>query len=1000
MQYPQLLALLALLAIVLSARPLVQAQEAAPPPAATPPTKEAPAEPKPPGEEQQQAPAAPAEPAAPEPAAPEPASEVAPAAPAQPVQSAQPIQPIQEEETSEDAMVVTGSRIKRSPELSKSAPVEVIDRKTLERMGATNTADIIQTLTSSQGAGFQGGGNVINNGGGALGTASVNLRGLGAGATLVLVNGRRLVPSAGASSEAFGDISVIPLSAIERIEVLKGGGSAIYGADAVGGVINIITRSTFEGVRVELDGQGTTRADQGDVTVSGAFGAKSERARAMIAMSYFRRSELLSNKRPYSKAANVDSNGNPGTFLIPGYDPNDPTRTRFVDPGCSQAEDSMVVNSVVNGMTTSDQSCVFNFSKFYPLLVGAERANAFANASYDLTNHSTVFTELLVNRSRSEYTGLPSYPVPPPLLFIPASHVDNPFGRDVQMIGRPLGAAAGAQRNMVGDDTLRAVVGLRGDFADIGADTIFETWEWELTGSWGISRYTSMLSDSLRAPLQNSINSCSDPANLSGCFNPFYSSVDGTGTPNSQAVINSFMGTATNITEQALQTYNAGMTGSLFKLPGGDLALAFGGEYRHEWRASQEDHDATEQHYSFLIGYTDAKAQRDIYSGYLELRWPFYRGIELQTAARIEHYSDIQQSTPSPFAGLTLGVGDIIGKDKAPAIVRRLQFTGQVTSAFRAPTLYQAFPGSAVVPTLLTVPGSPIPAFVPVQVFGNPHLQPETALILSGGFSWQPINELTLMAEIWTYDYKNRIAAESAQQALANDVYQMTMGGSDPRVVRDPASGQISRIQVTNQNIEGHVTTSGIDFGAFVTLTGESFGGSRNDWGALTFGTQGTLTLSYTFPIEQSAPLNVPNTVPTVTFNPPPHCSGSTCQAVGSRNYGNFAPPLPRWRFNIPINWSYLGHSATVMGHYTSGIDNDNDIHTDGTLGRFPGILTVDMQYAYTIRNWLGKECTFRIGVYNIVDTPPPATHDTNGYETLLYDPRGRMVYAKVAATF
>jgi outer membrane receptor protein involved in Fe transport len=441
------------------------------------------------------------------------------------------------------------------------------------------------------------------------------------------------------------------------------------------------------------------------------------------------------------------------------------------------------------------------------------------------------------------------------------------------------------------------------------------------------------------------------------------------------------------------------MTGSLFKLPGGDAGIAFGGEYRHEWRTSQEDHDATEQNYSLLIGYTDAKAKRDVYGAYLELRWPFFRGLELQTAVRIEHYSDLQQTNPSPFAGLTLGIGDMLGGASAPKALRHLQLTGAVTSAFRAPTLYQANPGSVVVPTLLTVPGNPVPAFVPVQVFGNPALKAETALVLSGGVNWQPFDELLLQVEYWNYDYQHRIAPESAQQALANDVYQMTMGGSDPRVVRDPMSAQIERILVTNQNIDGHVRTSGIDFGGFVTLTGATFGGTLNDWGALSFGAQGTLTLDYSYPVSQAAPLNVPNTVPTVTY-PPPHCSNGTCQAVGSRNYGSFAPPLPRWRMNIPINWSFKGHSATVIGHYVSGIEDDNDIHPDGSVGRLAPILTVDLQYGYTVRDWLGKEFTFRIGVYNVADTLPPPTHDTNGFETLLYDPRGRMVYAKASAAF
>jgi outer membrane receptor protein involved in Fe transport len=235
-------------------------------------------------------------------ALPETSPEPTPAAPAASAQAVEEV-PTQAQ-PSDDEMVVTGSRIKRSASLAASAPVEMLDRKAIERTGASNVSDLIQTLTAAAGSGFQGGGSPGNQGGGAYGATSINLRGLGAASTLVLVNGRRLVPSGGGGgSESFADVGVIPLAAIERIEILKGGGSAIYGADAVGGVVNIITRSAWDGARVELDGQGTTRADHGELTVSGAYGAKTERSRVLLALSYNRRSELRSDKRSFSRDA-------------------------------------------------------------------------------------------------------------------------------------------------------------------------------------------------------------------------------------------------------------------------------------------------------------------------------------------------------------------------------------------------------------------------------------------------------------------------------------------------------------------------------------------------------------------------------------------------------------------------------------------------------------------------------------------------------------------------
>jgi iron complex outermembrane receptor protein len=891
-----------------------------------------------------------------------------------------------DDDVNDEEMIVTGSRIKRSASLAASAPVEVLDSKAIARTGASNVSDLVQLLTAAQGSGFQGGGNPGNAGGGGYGTSSINLRGLGAAATLVLVNGRRLVPSGGGGgAESFADVGVIPLAAIERVEILKGGGSAIYGADAVGGVVNIITRQAWNGMRVQLDGQGATRADHGEFTVSGAYGAKTERSRLLLALSYSRRTELRSDKRSFSRDANVDVNGNPGTFILPGFDPNNPTRTRFPDPGCTDAEGSSL--QPIPG--TQDVNCIFNFSRFFTLISGLERAHVFGSGSFDLSKHVTLFAEAQVQRARTNIYATPAYSVPPPLLVVPANHVDNPFGRPATFVGRPFGAAAGAQNTVIGDDTFRAVAGARGDIPS----TVIDDLEWELTGTWGVSRYTSFVSDTLREPLTRALRSCSDPTDLSGCYNPFFSAIDGTGTPNSQRVVDSIYGTATTISEHFLQTYHAGVTGSLFNLPGGPLGAAIGAELRHERRQTQTDHDSTEQRFTFFLGSTDANASRDIVSGYAELRWPFWNGVELQTALRVERYTDIERTTPSPFAGLSVTPAKIFGVDNVPKALRKLSLTGQVTSAFRAPTLYQANPGFSVVPTPLRIPGNPLPIYSPVQNFGNPRLEPERALVFTGGINYQPIDELQLFAELWQYDYRNRIALDSAQQVLDREVMQLQDGQpGDPRVVRDPATGDLVRVQLTQQNIAGNVTTSGIDFGATLTFKDATFG-------MISVGGQGTLTLSYTIPRAQAAGRRLPNAQPPQTLEPL-NCTADRCEAVGSRNYSTIAPPLPRLRFNVPIVWAFNNQMATVMLHYTSGIANDNDVQADGRLGWLSAQLTCDLQYGYTIPDWIGKELSLRVGVYNVFDTLPPATRDNNGFETMLYDPRGRMAYLKLVASY
>jgi len=300
----------------------------------------------------------------------------------------------------------------------------------------------------------------------------------------------------------------------------------------------------------------------------------------------------------------------------------------------------------------------------------------------------------------------------------------------------------------------------------------------------------------------------------------------------------------------------------------------------------------------------------------------------------------------------------------------------------------------------LNVPGSPVPVFLPVQQFGNPNLEPERALVVSGGVNWQPIEPLTLNLEFWNYSYAMRIALESAPQALANDNALLSMGmAGDPRVIHDPASGAIQQVQVTQRNIPGRMLTNGIDATIMLSLSGANFGGSRSDWGTINVGTQGTLTLNYDFPKELAAQRTIPNVAPMRSL-PALNCGASSCEAVGSRNYNNLAPPLPRFRFNFPVYWTLGLHTVSAIAHYLSGLENDNDVDANGKLGRLPARVTLDLQYAVAIPNLFGEELALRVGFYNVFDTFPPATRDQNGHETLLYDPRGRMFYANLKATF
>lgn len=904
-----------------------------------------------------------------------------------------------------EEMVVIGSRLKRS-KFAASAAIEVVDRAQLERSGATNLADVVQNMTASQGTGAQA--NLTQGGIPTGGVVMVNLRGLGEGATLLLINGRRVNPSGASVDTNVTDLSTIPLAAVERIEILKAGASALYGADAVGGVVNIITRKNFSGFRIEADGQTTSRFDQSDFTGSAAFGVSDERLRLLVSGSYMRRGELDAGQRDWTKGSYISTQGQPGAY-VPATATGTPLAGAQPDPACGQVPGSMLAPS---GPSTL---CTFDYRDYQYLIGNLERVNTFSSAEYDLTKHTSVFGEFTASRMRGDNIGSPSLPlIPSPL--IPADHVDNPFvvpdglpnagqRTAVLWLGRPLGAEAGATRGPFADDTMRAVLGLRGDFEGVAQGTVFESWEWELFSMMGISRYRYAIKDNLRQPLLDALDSCSDPTDLSRCFNPFYSAVDGTGTPNSTSVIRSFSGEMTIMNDHALQTYNGGMSGSLFPLPGGDAGLAFGAEVRHEWRTSEYDHDANEDRYIFYIGNPDASTERDVYSGYLELRLPFLRGLELQGAARLEHYTDIDSTAVSPFAGLTLTPAQLLGPDNVSPLLRTLQLRGNVSTAFRAPTIVQSDPSYQTVPYPLRLGAAALVTYLPVRRFGNPDLKPETALTLSAGLGWSPIDALAVFADFWRYDYVDRIAVEDAQQIVNQD-----MVNADPRVVRD-SNGAIVGVNVRQINVKGNTVTSGIDFGVTLNLPG---GDRPKDSWNLSVGTVGTYTFNYDIPRRAASPRSIPADPATgaaAKILPPADCEGSSavdvvsdkdvCHVAGKRNANNFVPPIPRWRVNFPITFSVAGHSATAITHLISGMEDDVLPHPDGSFDWISSWLSLDLQYGYTFKNFIGDELALRVGVYNVFDADPPHVNGSAAaYEAAVHDPRGRMLYAKLSGRF
>ena len=386
----------------------------------------------------------------------------------------------------------------------------------------------------------------------ANGAAGVSLRGLGSDATLVLVNGRRVAVSSFAQdiTTNFVDINSIPVAAIERLEVLKDGASAVYGADAVAGVVNVIMRKNFDGVEMSAGYGATTESGMDETTVSGIWGLNGEDSNITMILDYFKSSTLENKERGYFGTANQtprggedfrSSRGYPGRFTVTApvtaTNPNG-TATR-IDPACPAG-------------SIAGQTCLYDFGPWNLLAPEAERTGLLVTGHTGLGGGVELFTELAVQHNTSVAQGAPTPLDETALMTVPITHPNNPYTDATAIqVGRYRTVDAGARQWDITTDNLRLVLGFRGQLMD--------RWDWEAAfqRARSESKQTGDRSQGwVRTDfLQQEIDA--------GRYNPFG------GVQNPQSVIDAI---TTSLVRQGLSdltAYDAQISGEIFDLPAG-----------------------------------------------------------------------------------------------------------------------------------------------------------------------------------------------------------------------------------------------------------------------------------------------------------------------------------------------------------------------------------------------------------------------------------------------
>lgn len=916
------------------------------------------------------------------------------------------------EEEAMEEVIVTGSFIRGTP-IDSASPVTTIDEEDLINQGSPSLVDIIRRLSAS--SGVDGETNQFQSNA-TEGTANVNIRGLGPARTLVLLNGKRQVPvPTRLPAGRFVDINSFPRLAIQRIEVLKEGAAATYGSDAIGGVVNFITRKNFTGVEVsgmytDIDGS-DGNSDFGIIA-----GMEVGEFDWVTSVNYSRRNELslreISNAQvsfEENPRGGFSSIGNPGVFYDPAaagaaFGALFPSSGAQKDPNCEAL-----------GGVNNSLFCRFRYTDFDNAIEEETKYQIFSELNGEIGDGIGVHAEILYAKvDVPEWKTSPSYP-PQALFgdvqFVPSTHpglIDmaskhpqfQPFidsGNGTNFYGRIFGVGADAGREAKREyDTYRAAVAFDGEFdSGIGWDVgvTYSRSESEVQGVDAQIGRTKLAFQGFGgfgcgATLDTAGNIVENGAvaGQGGClyYNPFSNSIAtsqaestfGAVNPdfnpavaNSEEILTYLDDTSTTKSEASLFVFDAVLQGDLM---GGEGAWAAGYQYRKLAIETSLDDlinldinpcpfvgqtDCSSQTglRSFLAGSREVDEDQDIHALFIETQLDLSEKLDVQLAVRYEDYGSSTTFDPK-----------VSGRYDA---TDWLTLRGSVQTTFRGPDLDAINPNRT---TNLSFVG-PAAAFKAIDIVGNPDVDPEEAFTYNFGVVVEPIERLTLTLDYWSYDFNNPIVVEDfnalvtaysdpATRAAVQEQIFCTGAGNDGSC---PAA-EIERIEVQTINGPSRKTT-GLDF----------FASYEMELGA------GTLILgadmSHTIKFKQDA--YIKNGV---------EVSGAF-DAAGFLNASNNIRPLPDFKGRANVGYEVGNHSATVFVNYiTDYVDQRDGFKTDSQT-------TIDLNYNIRL-----MEDNLRIGLTatNLFDEDAPLSRVDLGYDAYTHNPFGRQLKAQVTWKF
>lgn len=879
-----------------------------------------------------------------------------------------------------DRVEVTGSSIKRV-DAETALPVQVIKREDIDKSGASTAAEILKSISANTAA-LTDGASITDGTSGQRGFNGANLRGLGVSSTLVLLNGRRLANFATPGDNAGVDLNNIPAGAIQRVEVLKDGASAIYGTDAIGGVINFITRKDYQGFDVNASAANTQEGGAGKKTlsISGGYGDLSTDGFNLMGVLDLQKLEALrSSQRQFIQdrplatllPALMSSKPFPANMRIRSADqwkamqqagllPADApyVRSTLVDPAaptCNPPASVYAVNSYGGKF-----GCSYDYMRDTEIYPESTKNSFLGRATFQINPDNQVFAELMQSNANSTYRLSPN---PVNISAFPVANLPAAYRAALTGPGLPSTVnriqlrttEAGNRTNEVASNGQRLV---------LGANGVLGGWDYDVAVSRAENRAVDKYVDGyvLFDQYQAGV--------LNGTINAF--------GPSSQAGLDLQRSIKVNDEARSSKGVTTSVDGKVSKalmaLGGGDLALAIGGELRNEnaiFTPSAlllSNNIGGDRDTGQLAGSSTAlKAtddSRQISSVFAEVIAPVSKQVELQMALRYDNYNDAGSSTNPKFG--------IRWQPQQDLLVRASAGTG-----FRAPSLNDlkgptTF-GSAS--SFLTDPdciksGGSIDSCTdqwPVERRSNPNLKPEKSRQFSLGFVLEASKTFNFSVDYWNIRKTDVISTLGEQVIIGNTA------AYNGNIIQRDADGTITNIILKKEN-QGGLDTAGLDFGA-------DYRGPASDMGRFSVGMSGTLVLNYDRQFGPKEPTR--------------------------SNLGVFLNDqvIQKWRHRVSFGWDMGAYSLTLANQYSSGYTDQNTTY-DPTTNKLLAARDVD---AYSLWDLTGsfaitKALKVRAGVLNLLNTVPPFSNQAYyflaGYDPTYTDPRGRSAFVSMNYSF